>query len=274
MKSRSENAADITIKGTVKDKNDQPLAGATVKVKGGSKAVVTNSDGSFSITVPKGSVLEITSVGYESQEIKVQSDSNIGIVLQPGETSLTEVVVTALGVRKEKAKVAYATQEVKGAALDKAPESNVAGNLVGRVAGLDIRTKTNLFENPEIYLRGERTLIVIDGVPTDKDTYDLWSLNANDIENVTVLKGTAAAALYGSLGINGAIMITTKKGKGGANGLEVTVNSSTQFQAGFIKIPKTQDQYGMGWGGYYAFIDGKGGGGWYDDYGYVWGPKA
>ena len=148
---QSEKAADITIKGTVKDKNDQPLAGATVKVKGGSKAVVTNSDGSFSITVPKGSVLEITSVGYESQEIKVQSDSNIGIVLQPGERSLTEVVVTALGVRKEKAKVAYATQEVKGEALQKAPESNIASNLVGKVAGLSIYTKSSLFDNPDIF---------------------------------------------------------------------------------------------------------------------------
>ncbi|HEV7621088.1 MAG TPA: TonB-dependent receptor plug domain-containing protein, partial [Flavisolibacter sp.] len=161
----------------------------------------------------------------------------------------------------------------KGSSLDKAPESNIAGNLVGKVAGLDIRTKTNLFENPEIYLRGEATLVVVDGVPTNKDNFDFWSLNANDIENITVLKGTAAAALYGSPGINGAIMITTKKGKGGANGTEVSINSSNQFQAGFIRIPKTQKEYGMGWGGYYAFTDGKGGGGWYDDYGYVWGPK-
>jgi len=269
----SEKTADITIKGTVKDNNDQPVAGATVKVKGGSKAVVTNSDGSFSITVPKGSVLEITFVGYESQEVKVQSNSNIGIVLQPGETSLTEVVVTALGVRKEKAKVAYATQEVKGEALQKAPESNVASNLVGKVAGLSIYTKSSLFDNPDIFLRGEKTLVVIDGVPTDKANFDFWNLNSNDIESIQVLKGTAAAALYGSLGINGAIMITTKKGKGGTNGTEITYNTTTQFQAGFLRIPNTQKDYGMGWNGYYAFINGKGGGGWYDDYGYVWGPK-
>ena len=270
---RSENAADITIKGTVKDKNDQPLVGATVKVKGGSKAVVTNSDGSFSITVPKGSVLEITSVGYESQEIKVQIDRNLDIVLQPGETSLTEVVVTALGVRKEKAKVAYSTQEVKGEALQKAPEPNVASNLVGKVAGLSIYTKSSLFDNPDIFLRGEKTLVVIDGVPTDNANFDFWNLNSNDIESIQVLKGTAASALYGSLGINGAIMITTKKGKGGANGTEITYNTTTQFQAGFLRIPNTQKDYGMGWNGYYAFVNGKGGGGWYDDYGYVWGPK-
>jgi TonB-linked SusC/RagA family outer membrane protein len=266
-------AEDITIKGTVKDKNDQPMPGATVKVKGGTKTVITNNDGSFTITVPKGSILEISSVGYDSQEIKVQTDGNIGIVLQPGERSLGEVVITSLGIRKEKVKVAYAMQEVKGEALQKAPESNIASNLVGKVAGLSIYTKSSLFDNPEIYLRGEITLVVIDGVPTDKASFDFWSLNANDIESVNVLKGTSAAALYGSLGINGAIMITTKKGKGGANGTEVTYNTTTQFQAGFLRIPNTQKEYGMGWDGYYAFINGKGGGGWYDDYGYVWGPK-
>jgi TonB-linked SusC/RagA family outer membrane protein len=145
--------------------------------------------------------------------------------------------------------------------------------MIGKVAGLDIRAKTNLFENPEIYLRGEETLIVIDGVPTEKGNFDFWNINANDIESINVLKGTAAAALYGSLGINGAIMITTKKGKSGGKGLEVVYNSTTQFQAGYMMIPKTQTEYGMGSGGYYAFIDGKSGGGWNDDYGYVYGPK-
>ncbi|HUP13332.1 MAG TPA: TonB-dependent receptor plug domain-containing protein, partial [Niastella sp.] len=185
----------------------------------------------------------------------------------------TEVVVTALGIRKERAKLSYATQEVKGTALEKAAESNIANNLIGKVAGLNILSKSNLFENPEILLRGKETLVVVDGVPTNKDNFDFWSLNPNDIENVNVLKGTAAAALYGSLGINGAIMITTKKGKAGAKGVEVSYNTTTQFQAGFLRVPETQDQYGMGWSGYYAFVNGKGGGGWYDDYGYVWGPK-
>ena len=94
----------------------------------------------------------------------------------------------------------------------------MAENLIGKVAGLNILAKTNLFENPEILLRGKETLVVIDGVPTDKDNFDFWSLNPNDIESVNVLKGTAAAALYGALGINGAIMITTKKGKSGGQG--------------------------------------------------------
>ena len=266
--------AAIPVKGKVVDAENKPLESVSIHVKGNSsKGAVTNTNGEFDIDVQVGDVLIISSVGYEEQEIIIRNRSDLKIVLMSAEKSLNEVVVTALGIRKEKNKISYATQEIKGTALEKAPEPNVAENLIGKVAGLSIFSKTNLFENPEILLRGKQTLVVIDGVPTDKDNFDFWSLNPNDIENVNVLKGTAAAALYGALGINGAIMITTKKGKAGARGVEVAYNSTTQFQVGFLRIPKTQDQYGMGWSGYFAFVNGKGGGGWYDDYGYVWGPK-
>jgi TonB-linked SusC/RagA family outer membrane protein len=263
----------IGVQGVVRDQEGKPLAGATVAEKGSNNTVVTGADGGFTINVKEGAILVITYVGFEMQEIAATPGKQMDISMVRQAITSAEVVVTALGIRKEKNKLSYATQEVKGAALEKAPESNIATNLIGKVAGLSVYAKTNLFENPEIYLRGKATLVVIDGVPTDKDNFDFWSLNPNDVENVNVLKGTAAAALYGSLGINGAIMITTKKGKAGAKGVEISVNSTTQFQAGFLKIPDTQDQYGMGWSGYFAFVDGKGGGGWYDDYGYVWGPK-
>lgn len=261
---------DVVVKGRVVNSDNQPLADVSVSVKGSAKGVITNANGEFSITVQKGDVLVFSYVNFISQEITADKNATLSIVLTPVEKAMQEVVVTALGVRKEKAKVAYAMQEVKGEALQKAPETNIANNLVGKVAGLSIYTKSTLFENPEIYIRGGTTLVVIDGVPTQTD---FWNLNPNDIESVNVLKGTAAAALYGSLGINGAIMITTKKGKAGTNGVEVSYNTTTQFQAGFLRVPKTQKEYGMGWDGYYAFIDGKGGGGWYDDYGYVYGPK-
>lgn len=264
---------DVVVQGRVVNAANQPITGVSVTVKGSSRGTLTNDNGEFTITVQKGEVLVLSSVNFVSQEIIADKNINVTITLSAFDRSLEEVVVTALGVKKEKAKVAYATQEVRGDALQKAPESNIASNLVGKVAGLSVYTKSSLFETPEIYLRGEITLVVIDGVPTDKANFDFWNLNPNDIENVTVLKGTAASGLYGSLGINGAIMITTKKGKGGSNGVEVSYNSTTQFQAGFLRIPNTQKDYGMGWNGYYAFIDGKGGGGWYDDYGYVWGPK-
>lgn len=260
----------VTIRGKVTDSNNQPVAGATVAVRGTARGVTTDANGNFTIEVEKGEVLEISFVDFVTQQIVAESSTTLNIVLVSSAKALEEVVVTALGVRKEKAKVAYAMQEVKGEALQKAPETNVANNLVGKVAGLSIYTKSTLFENPEIYIRGGSTLVVIDGVPTQTD---FWNINPNDIESVNVLKGTAASALYGSLGINGAIMITTKKGKSGANGSEISYNTTTQFQAGFLRVPKTQQEYGMGWDGYYAFINGKGGGGWYDDYGYVWGPK-
>lgn len=266
------NSPADEIRGTIVDQDGQALAGATITEKGTNNRTVANANGEFSLNVKEGATLVISFVGYDMQEVKA-SGTEMNIVLTRQSVASTEVVVTALGIRKEKTKISYATQEVKGAALEKAPEPNVAQNLIGKVAGLDIRSKTNLYENPEIYLRGSETLVVIDGVPTEKGNFDFWNLNPNDIENVNVLKGTAAAALYGSLGINGAIMITTKKGKAGAKGVEVTYNSTTQFQAGYAVIPKTQSQYGMGWSGYYAFVNGKGGGGWYDDYGYVWGPK-
>jgi TonB-linked SusC/RagA family outer membrane protein len=268
-----EYQLDIVVRGKVSDPDGSALSGATITEKGTNNRVVADAGGNFTITVKEGATLQVSYVGFDVQEVSAVAGREMNITLMLQDNSTSEVVVTALGIRKEKAKISYAIQEVKGASLEKAPEPNIANNLVGKVAGLNILSKSNLFENPEILLRGKETLVVIDGVPTDKDNFDFWNLNPNDIENVNVLKGTAAAALYGSLGINGAIMITTKKGKAGAKGVEVSYNTTTQLQAGFLRVPKTQDQYGMGWGGYFAFMDGKGGGGWYDDYGYVWGPK-
>jgi len=267
-----ETNYSFTARGVVKDEDGNLLSSATVTEKGTKNSVLTGENGQFIITVNDGATLSISFVGFATQDVPAVGTDMVVTMVRTNDL-LSEVVVTALGIKKEKNKISYATQEVKGTALDKAPEPNVAENLIGKVAGLSIFSKTNLFENPEILLRGKGTLVVIDGVPTDKDNFDFWSLNPNDIENINVLKGTAAAALYGALGINGAIMITTKKGKSGGKGVEVTFNSTTQFQVGFLKIPNTQTEYGMGWSGYYAFIDGKGGGGWYDDYGYVWGPK-
>src|SRR6185295_6305301 len=190
---------DITVRGTVKDEAGSPLAGATIAEKGTNNRVIAGTRGDFTITVRNGeSVLVLSYVGFETQEVAVATGRELQITLIHQDKVATEVVVTALGIRKEKQKVSYATQEVKGAALEKAPEPNVAENLIGKVAGLNILAKTNLFENPEIFLRGKETLVVIDGVPTDKGNFDFWSLNPNDIENVNVLKGTAAAALYGA----------------------------------------------------------------------------
>jgi TonB-linked SusC/RagA family outer membrane protein len=183
------------------------------------------------------------------------------------EKKLSEVLVTALGIKKEKAKLGYAAQEVKGADLVKARESNVMSSLTGRVAGLTIRNTTDLFQDPGISLRGSKPLIVIDGIPDQ--SADLYKINADDVESMTVLKGASASALYGSIGMNGAIMITTKRGTG--KDLNVEFNSSTQFQTGFIRIPTVQTAYGNGFKGEYTYIDGSGSGP--EGFGWIWGPK-
>src|SRR5512133_2343707 len=153
--------------------------------------------------------------------------------------------------------------------MEKAKEPNVLGSLTGRVAGLVIYNKTGIYENPEFLLRGSKPLIVIDGIAVETD---MWDVSSDDIESVSVLKGTTASALYGSLGKDGALMITTKKGTKDKRGFETTFNSSTMFEAGFIAIPEVQHQYGTGYGGKYSYVDGKGGG-IQDGSGWIWGPK-
>lgn len=267
----SEAVAQVKVTGTVKD-TAGPLAGVSVTSRADrNTGTTTDQNGNFTLSVPMNTILEFSYLGYERKQVTVTGTSHLQVVLTPITSDVQEVVVTALGISKDKRKIAYATQEVKGESLNVARESNVAANLVGKVAGLRISSKSTLFENPGVSLRGSATTIVIDGVPAP-DGFDMWSLNADDIESINVLKGTASSALYGSVAQNGAIMITTKKGKGGENGVELGYNSSTQFQAGFLRIPETQKEYGMGFNGQYAFVDGKGGG-INDAYGYVWGPK-
>lgn len=267
----SEVVAQTKITGTVKDLGG-PLAGVSVSdLSDRTIGTTTDHEGNFSLSVPMHTTLVFTYLGYERKQITLTNSSHLQIILRPIASDVQEVVVTALGISKEKRKIAYATQEVKGESLSVAREANIAGSLVGKVAGLRIDSKSTMFETPAVTLRGAATTIVIDGVPAP-DGFDMWSLNADDIESINVLKGTASSALYGSVAQNGAIMITTKKGKGGENGVEFGYNSSTQFQAGFLRIPETQKEYGMGFNGQYAFVDGKGGG-INDAYGYVWGPK-
>lgn len=263
-------AQSHTLTGRVTDSTNNPVNRASVRIKGTSKGTTTNANGNFSIAVNQADRLIISSIGFDDYEIAAGGNTSLNVSLTALNSSMNEVVVTALGIKKEKRKVAFATQEVSGRDLEKARESNVVANLTGKVAGLTVFTKATLYENTQILLRGEAVrAIVIDGVLTQTD---FWNLNADDIESISVLKGTAAGALYGAPGINGAIMITTKKGKAGANGVEVAFNSSTQIQAGNLTLPETQSDYGMGWSGKYAFKDGLGGG-LYDNYGYVWGPK-
>lgn len=258
------------IKGTVRSAIDSSvLAGVSIVVKGAPGGTTTNMEGVYSITVPGNATLIFSSAGYSPQEVPADGRSRINIFLiQSEKTQLDEVVVTtALGIKKQQKTLGYAIQEVSGETMTKTKTPTVLGALTGKVAGLNISNTTDLFQNPAITLRGKTPLIVIDGIP-DPDA-DPYKINADDIESVSVLKGTAAGALYGALGVNGAILYTTRKGKRGT--LNVEWNSSTLFQTGYTVVPKVQTQYGDGDQGKYAYVDGSGngteGGGW------IWGPK-
>ncbi len=260
------------IKGKVTDPTGVPLEGASITVKGQPGGSVSDVLGNFSLTAADGDVLVITFVGYATQELTVAGNAAVNAVLQPSGTGLEEVVVTALGIEKEKRRIGYAVQEVKGEALQKAISPNVLESLTGKVSGLVITNNGgDFFSDPGIYLRGNRPLYVVDGVPMDTD---MWNISSDDIESVSVLKSAAASALYGSRGINGAIQITMKSGRSAVDGTSVTLNSSTTFQGGFIRIPKAQNQYGPGNAGRYAFGTGAAGGGGINDFDYsIWGPK-
>lgn len=262
-------SAQTKISGIVKDDAQQPIPGVSVLVKGTKKAISTDLSGRFTIDAKTGETLLLSSIGFISQEVQV-SGSTLTIILKTDSKNLNEVVVTALGIRKEKRNLGYAIQEVKGADLVKAREANPVNGLVGKVAGLTVGVSSELLGRSSLYLRGNNVnLVVVDGVPINSDT---WNINPDDIDTYTVLKGPAAAALYGYQAYNGALLITTKKGKLSDKGFVVELNSSTQFNKGFIALPKSQDEYGPGEHSAYAFGDGKGGGlndGDYD----IWGPK-
>jgi len=265
-------AQEKMVTGTIYDENGGPLPGASVTIKGSAKGVSSDFDGNFTIEVSKGDVLLMSFIGYETKEIEFVDQKLLSITLNPSSNQLEEVVITALGIKKEKKRVGYAVQEVKGESLQKAIAPNVAESLTGKVAGLTIVNSNGFFSDPGIYLRGSKPLIVIDGVPNPST--DMWNISSDDIESITVLKAASASALYGSLGLNGAIQITLKSGSKGTEGTIVSVNSSTTFQGGFTRIPRAQTAYGPGNAGVYEFDTGAPGSNGKNDFDYnIWGPK-
>jgi len=252
----------------VVDNNQQPLSGATVALKGAKLKTVTDLYGNFKINANENDKLVISYVGYTDVEIEATQANSI--VLTPDSKNMSEVVVTALGIKKQTKRLGYAVQEVKGSELVKAREPNPVNGLVGKVSGLTVGISPELLGRPQLLLRGTSiTLFIVDGIPINSDT---WNINSDDVESITVLKGPTASALYGYRGQNGAIVITTKRGSKDKRGYSVEVNNSTMFENGFIAFPKVQDEYGPGDHGKYSFVDGRGGGlndGDYD----IWGPK-
>lgn len=259
------------IHGTVKASNTkQPLPGVDIVVpKHISLGTVTNANGEYSIKVPSNAdTLIFSYTGYQTKQVPVKSRKRINVMLSIKNELLGKLVVTALGRKQQIGALGYSVQEVKGSKLTKVPSLNLMTDLTGRVAGLDIRSSTSLFQNPTILLRGRKPLLVINGIPDQ--TGNIWDINVNNIAKISVLKGATASALYGSIGQNGAIIVTTKQGQG-IKGLVMKVNSSTLAQPSFLRVPHVQTTYGDGDNGIYKYINGSGagpeGGGW------IWGPR-
>jgi TonB-linked SusC/RagA family outer membrane protein len=263
--------AQTSVSGRVLSGEDaSPLPGVNILVKGTAAGTISDAEGRYTLDVPSGeSILIFSFVGYTAQEVSIGGRSSIDVTLASDARQLSEVVVTALGIEKDKSKLGYAVQDVKGEDLIKARDPNPINNLTGKVAGLTVAASPELLGRPNLYLRGRAPLFVVDGVPIQSDT---WNISPDDIEGYTVLKGPAASALYGSRGQNGAIQITTKKGSKDKRGFSIDFNSSLTVEDGFLTIPEVQDEYGPGDHGRYAFKDGKGGGLYDSDYD-IWGPK-
>ncbi len=264
-----------TVRGTVTDQAGEPIIGASIVIKGTTKGVVTDTEGRFSIDVSNGATLEVSCIGYEKRVVKVGAQRNVSITLAEDTKSLSDVVVTAMGIKKERKALGYAVTDMKADELMKNKNTNVINSLQGKVPGLNITQSSGAAgAGASIVMRGANStaegrsnqpLFVVDGIIYDNSTSVIGNsgtdgmtrnattfsnrvmdINPEDIADISVLKGAAAAALYGSRAADGAIIITTKKGAEGS----VKVDYSGKISASSAtKLPEAQKQFGRG---YYA----------------------
>nr|WP_295866558.1 SusC/RagA family TonB-linked outer membrane protein [uncultured Chitinophaga sp.] len=267
-------AQERQVSGTVKGSDGSPVLMATIQIKGTTTGTTTDKQGNFHLTVKDAkTVLVVRSVGFLTREVTVGENTTLDITLPVDTKALQEVVVTALGIRQEKKALGYAAQDVKGEELVRTAPSNPLSSLSGKVAGASIVTSSGTPGAPvRVQLRGATTimgsnqpLFVIDGLPVDNSESNTSSdgagtagvlqsnrmvdINPDDIENITILKGPAAAALYGSMASNGAVIITTKKGKRNPDGR--SFNISYGITVNFDKVsqlPDRQNKYAQGYG--------------------------
>ncbi|HEX7903017.1 MAG TPA: SusC/RagA family TonB-linked outer membrane protein [Chitinophagaceae bacterium] len=268
-------AQNRTVTGKVTDEKGVPVANASVVVKGTSTGTSTNPEGLFSITVPSNnSILSFSHINLAPHEMQVGSQSYFTVTMQGADKSLQEVVVTALGITRDRRTLGYATQTVKNEAIIDKGEGGLLNALQGKIAGADITgasgaagsSTTILLRGVSSFTGSQSPLMVVDGIPVsdnvDESTVGLYSnqssnrsmdLNVNNIESVNVLAGPAAAALYGSRAAHGAIMITTKKGSGQKGVVNVTFNSSYTQQKVY-GFPELQNKYGQGASGVFSGV--------------------
>lgn len=267
------------------------IPGVSVSVKGTTLGTITDMDGLYRLKVPQDAkALIFTFVGMASQEIAIGNQSAINVKMVAENISVDEVVVTALGVSREKKALGYSVQDVKGEDITKAKETNVINSLQGRVSGAQITSSSGAVgASSRIVIRGvsslsgnNQPLFVVDGIPIDNANFGssgtdgtnrgngAADINPDDIETITVLKGANASALYGSRASAGVIVVTTKKAKKGEK-LTISVNNSTTFETP-LKLPDFQNGYGQGNGGAFSYVDGAGHG-INDGVDESWGPK-
>ena len=263
-KKEAEQASVKRIAGQVLDEQGEPLIGVNVLVEGTSIGAITDMDGNFSLEAPVGSTLSISYVGYTPKTLKVGGANKYSVQLASDTKLLNEVVVTALGIKREQKALSYNVQQVKSDELTQIKDANFVNSLNGKVAGVTINTSSSgvggaskvVMRGTKSIMQSSNALYVIDGVPmfaaTSEGSMEFGSqgtsepiadINPEDIESMSVLTGAAAAALYGSDAANGAIVITTKKGKEGK--LSITVNSNTEITNAFV-LPRFQTRYGTG----------------------------
>ncbi|MFO8002338.1 MAG: SusC/RagA family TonB-linked outer membrane protein [Marinilabilia sp.] len=267
--SQEQQEATITVTGTVTDQNGEPVPGVNVVVVGTSTGTITDMDGNYSLDVPEDGSLKFSFIGFDEQEIAVDGRQNIDVTLQEQDQQLDEVVVTALGIKRETKKLGYGMTEVSGNDVSSVNTVNTTDALQGKSTGLTIGSSDGgMFGNSKIQIRGvsvlnsnnNQPIYVVDGVILDNPVSDasadwaasandfgnqLKNLNSDDFESVSVLKGAAATALYGSRGINGAVVITTKDGEGLDQGIGVSLSQSVGVDYVYDQ-PDIQYEYGPG----------------------------
>lgn len=264
------------LKGRVVDTSNDPIIGASVMVKNAKEGTVTNMEGKFSLNVAPSATLVVSYIGFVTQEVKADTQKGeMTITLKEDTKRLGEVVVTALGIKRDRKALGYSLGEVSGKELQKAKEPNVINSLAGKVAGLTVsQTATGPSGSTRVILRGSteltgnnQPLYVIDGVPMDNTNFessDQWggydlgdgisSINPDDIENISVLKGPAASALYGSRASHGVILITTKKADAKKD-FSVELNSTTTIEKQLTKWDDVQYEFGQGADGKISLTD-------------------
>ena len=260
----------VSVSGRVTDASGQPIVGASVIVRGTTVGVSTDTEGRFVLEVPSpaaSQTLEVSYLGYETAAVPVGSRTSFEVTLQESSSEIEQVVVTALGIKRQEKALSYNVQQVEASDITLVKDANFMNSLSGKVAGVTINASSSgVGGATKVVLRGNKSisqssnaLYVIDGIPmynfgggggTEFDsrgaTESIADLNPEDIESISVLTGAAAAALYGSEAANGAVMITTKKGEAGA--LKVTLSSNTEFLNPFV-LPEFQNRYGTGLNG-------------------------